>query len=160
MCLRLQLAELLQRTFRKHRKIPRILGEDGIAVRFEDALHPAHLLEGLIKLLGRLDRNVILNIPFFLPGCCRTCWKNAVACSTSSVPRFATTTQAGPTDKRTVSRGTPRIHRLDAEEVARIMGGDCKLVAEGGSLDETIFQRQQTALPLGRGVESAPFDCD
>src|SRR5437016_3225771 len=69
----LQLSQLLERAFSEQCEIPRILGQDLIAVRFENALHPPHLFDRLVELLRGLNHSVILKIPFFAPGSCLTC---------------------------------------------------------------------------------------
>ena len=55
--LRLQLTELLKRPLRQHREVARVRSQDLIAIRLQDALHPPHLLDGLVNLFRCLDHN-------------------------------------------------------------------------------------------------------
>ena len=58
--LHLQLAQLLQRAVGDHAKVAWALSKDFIAVRFKNALHPSHLLDGLVELFGCFDHDFIL----------------------------------------------------------------------------------------------------
>ena len=48
----LQLADLFDRPFVDHGKIPRVLDRNFVSVGFRDALHPPHLFDGLVELNG------------------------------------------------------------------------------------------------------------
>src|ERR1043166_2300742 len=98
--LSLQLPNLLQRPLSQNGKAVGIPSQDLIAVRFQDALHPPHLLDGLISLFGCLDHNVSRSSPFLRPGRCRTWLKNTTASAKLSVPILATTI-SNPKRRRT-----------------------------------------------------------
>src|SRR5260221_12862490 len=87
----LQLPQLFQWTFGQQRKVAGILCQNLVTVRLQDALHSAHLLNGLVQLFGSLNHMRILKSPFFAPGRCRTCSKNATACASVSCSLVATT---------------------------------------------------------------------
>src|SRR5437867_354713 len=81
----LQLLDLIERAFRENRKVVRILGQNVGAVRLQNALHPTHLFNGLLKLFGGFDHKRILKMPLRRARSRRTCWKNAMASSNSDV---------------------------------------------------------------------------
>jgi hypothetical protein len=57
-------ANLVKRSLGEDCKVPRVLGQDVGMKGFQDALHSAHLLYGLPKLVYIFDHRVTLRIPF------------------------------------------------------------------------------------------------
>jgi hypothetical protein len=55
--LRLQLTELLKRSCCQYGKVTGVSSQDLVAIRFQDALHPPHLLNGLVNLFRCLNHN-------------------------------------------------------------------------------------------------------
>src|SRR5437773_3972362 len=114
--LRLQLPDLLQRPFRQHGKVSWILRQNLVAIRFENALHPAHLVDGLVELFWRLNHSLILSMPFFRAGRCRTWAKNSLACTRFSVP-FFTTPISNPKRRRTRCCASALRRRLEEPSI-------------------------------------------
>lgn len=68
----LKLPHLLQRPLGENQEVARVFGERLGSIRFQDALHPAHLLDGLQELFEGGDHTFTRNMPFFLSGRCLT----------------------------------------------------------------------------------------
>src|SRR6266446_415414 len=52
---RLEIPDFVERAFSKHREVAGVLRQDVRTVGFQDTLHPPHLFDGLIQLLGVFD---------------------------------------------------------------------------------------------------------
>jgi hypothetical protein len=61
---RLEIPDFVERAFSKYSEVSGVLGQEIRTVRLQDTLHPPHLFDGLVKLVGAFDHPLSLKTHF------------------------------------------------------------------------------------------------